>query len=78
MNKRIARRTASNVRAALAIVAFTVLAALGFATTKSVRPITRAPAEVVRVQAVSSKTTPAPVHAAPAACPMPAGVFRTR
>jgi hypothetical protein len=77
MNTRLARRTAANVRAALAIVAFTVLAAIGFATTKSVRPIASPAADVTRLQSLPTNAAHVPVHTAPAACPMPAGAFRT-
>jgi hypothetical protein len=78
MKTRITRRTAANVRAALTIVAFTVLAAIGFATTKSVRPFASAPAEATRLQSVPTNGEHVPLHTAPAACPMPAGVFGIR
>lgn len=78
MNTRLARRTAANIRAALAIVAFTVLAAIGFATTRSVRPIASPAPDASRLQTAPASATHVPIHTAPAACPMPAGVFRSR
>jgi len=78
MNNRLTRRTAANVRAALAIVAFTALAAVGFGTTKSLRPVARPAAETTRHLVAPASTTQPHLHHAPAACPMPAGAFRSR
>lgn len=78
MNSRLARRTATHVRATLVVVAFTGLAALGFTTARSVRPFasSSAAADAARLQTVPAGATPVPCHTAPAACPMPAGAFR--
>ncbi|MBE2214698.1 MAG: hypothetical protein IAE82_12575 [Opitutaceae bacterium] len=79
MNTHLARRAAANIRATLVILAFTTLAAVGFATTKSLRP-TRMSASPVHgaAPALASTGSTAMPHAAPAACPMPAGVFTGR
>lgn len=79
MNMPIARRTLTNLRASLVIVAFTALAAVGFATTKSIRtpaaPVATSP-QAAYLPASESRGVA--LHTAPAACPVPAAAFGVR
>jgi len=74
------RQAAATLRATLVIVAFTALAAVGLATTQSLRPLQSPVAPTTSRASISTTGTSrlAPVHQAPAACPMPAGVFKAR
>jgi len=73
-----ARRTAANVRAALAIVAFTALAGIGFATVHSLRPALGPTADRATRTSSPASTARADLHAAPAGCPLPTGAFKVR
>ena len=79
MNNSSFRRSASLIRTTLVLLAFTALAAVGFAATKSIRP-------ALTPTTTSLHAAPAPTGAAsarmpqvaPAACPIPAGAFHAR
>lgn len=76
MSHRAAHRLASNIRAALVVVAFTAIAAVGYATAQRAESIRPTPSRTV-----------APAHApcahgellvAPGGAPLSASVFTTR
>ncbi len=78
MKTTLARRTAANLRAAFAIVAFTALAAVGFATANSLRPALASNTERAAIATTPASTSRTDLHTAPAGCPLPAGAFRVR
>lgn len=78
MNTTFARRTAANVRAALVIVAFTALAAVGFATAHSLRPALDSHTDRAALTSTSTSISRTDLHTAPAGCPLPAGAFKVR
>lgn len=79
MNNSPLRRSASLVRTTLVLLAFTALAAVGFAATKSIRPaVTPATASLRAAPAPTGATSARMPHLAPAACPIPAGAFNAR
>ena len=75
MTSTLARRTASNLRAALAIVAFTVLAAVGFAAARHLEQTTKPAAMRARAAAPGERVRAGYLDA-PAGAPLSTSVFR--